>query len=749
LAFVLSLESIFQSATANVARSVLKNLSGVAKFALFLLLVLPTFVQAQELPTVSHEDSVKLSHVVRPDTMLVNRTTPTGEIFRRPIADRNGSGLSVGTEAIRYYGAPMTYPLLTEAIGGPYPLVTSDGGYEREAFTLTNRTSEPLISTLINGVLPIDDPLTGASMLNYFPLEAFSSADLESGSTGLAQTSADPAASDALNFNLERFRAPVPYSRFHYTQVLSQELSNFEGTFSINPSRDMNVAFGVNRRSGGNPPNPADPTFNPRVDLWSTRALLTYNSFLGKIHRDSTTTEHQVDSILNLPSSKKNSVDVLVWGIWTSAFSGLSGGINPQDSGTDIFNAQLAPVYDQSTIDHRARVDGLVQIEWPFLADDRTRLSLYGTESQRQIQSPDSTFSPYILQFTKAVRYGIVLEQPIGVTIGHFLTQAKIKGEIQTSQRTAMTIFDPGMRDTRLAATFSDSLAFRDNYGIALFGFARGVQDNLTVGSGSISPAFYPSIGFESSIALTQALGFTASYTYERDRAILSPTPNTPYQIRNIGGFFDLRIPLSSNDSIALHAGVLDRHEPEGIILEFLDSLPLARFSNADMHTQSAQVSLDMYFNHMHSATTVTYYPTTIPITPYSQNALLASDLKERVFGSTGLYYEREIAEGNLRLSLGGRLRFIDRLDPALTYDPAFDYFVYRGVTAQQGKPLVDPRISSPKGIFDVIIAMEIDRRAHLNMEFLNILSSPYYNVAVYPRPQFLWKLDVTWAFLD
>src|SRR5450755_1789654 len=114
LVFVRNLDTIFQPTTTRVARSVATILNGFNAFALVLLLIIPAFTHAQELPTVSHEDSVKLSHVVRPDTMLVNRTTPTGEIFRRPIANRNGSGLSVGTEAIRYYGSPMTYSLLTE-----------------------------------------------------------------------------------------------------------------------------------------------------------------------------------------------------------------------------------------------------------------------------------------------------------------------------------------------------------------------------------------------------------------------------------------------------------------------------------------------------------------------------------------------------------------------------------------------------------------------------------------------------------
>ena len=186
-------------------------------------------------------------------------------------------------------------------------------------------------------------------------------------------TGADIAASDALNFTIERFRAPIPFSRINYTQVLSESLSNFEGLFSLNSSRELNVTLGVNRRAAGHAPNSLDPSFNPRVDLWSVRTLLTYNSFLGTIHRDSTTTDHQIDSILALPSSKENSIDVLIWGIYTSAFSGLSGGITARDSATDIFDDQLAPVYDQSTYDHRVRMDGIAQVELPLIAQQASR----------------------------------------------------------------------------------------------------------------------------------------------------------------------------------------------------------------------------------------------------------------------------------------------------------------------------------------------------------------------------------------
>jgi len=705
---------------------------------------------AQELPLITHADSLKLKSVVKPDTMLPTRTTPAGEYFRRPSAERTGSAITVSREAIRYYASPSTVPLLLEEIGGPYALLPTEAGYERESFTLTNRTSEGLTSSLINGSLPIDDPITGNTELNMFSVDGFERISLGGGATALSKTSADLAASDMLDMEVERFRAPVPYSRVHYTQALSQSLSNFEGLFSLNASRGTNLTFGIDRRAAGNSPNVNDPTFNPRVDLWSGRVQMTYNSFLGTIHRDSTTTQHVVDSILSTPYALQHSLDFLIWGNYTSAFSGLSGGISPADSTTDIFNAQLAPTIDRSTSEHRIRLDGLAQIDLPFIATLRTRISAYATYSARRLLTVDSGFSPYTLPLTEANRFGLSLEQPLGVHLGDFLTEARLKGEIQSMNRSAISLYSSAEHDLRFAATASDSIGIQGNFGINLFGFVRAVQDNLTLGSDPVSSLFLPSVGLEGSIKLTQALGFDVSYTYQKDRAVFSPTPSANYQIRNIGAFLDLRFGAGFHDSVALHAGVLDRHEPEGVVLDFLaDSLQAVRFSNQDLHTQSAQVALDLYFGHFHFSGLLTYYPTTNPITPPSPNPLIAVPLNQKLFGNAGFYYESEVGEGNLRLSLGGRLRFLNRLDPQLTYDPASDYYLYKGAAARAGKPLADPRITTAKGIFDVLISTEIDRRAQVNMGFLNILSAPYYNVSVYPRQGFEWRIDVTWAFLD
>ncbi|MEO6940013.1 MAG: hypothetical protein ABI444_07745 [Candidatus Kapaibacterium sp.] len=704
-------------------------------------------------PLLTHEDSLKLTSTPKPDTTLATRTTPHGELFRRPTLERGGSSMKLHREGIRYFGEPITFSGLMGETGGPFPLVLTEEGYGREAFLQTNRTSEPLIATRINGALPIDDPITGNNMLNYFPMESFENSTLESGAPGIAMSGGDYASSDVVNLGIERFRAPVPFSRIHYTQILSQSVSNFEGLFSLNTSRNVNLAIGLDRRSAGSAPVQNDPTFNPRVDLWGLHGQMSFNQFLGTIHRDSTTTERQVDSILELPASKDNSVDALLWGMYTTTFSGMNGGINARDSGTDIFNSQLAPVFDASTYDHRIRIDGLFQIELPFIAHERTKLSAFATYSSRRILSPDSNFSSIVYLLAQGGRFGASLAQPLGIDIGSFLTHALIQGEFQSTKKYATTVFGTDVTDTRLSASFSDSLGINaSGYGITLFGVVKGVQSAMTLGVGNTTSLFLPSIGFAGSIVLTKALGFSATYSYQKDRAALSPTPSVQYSLQNLGAFVDLRFALSRVDSIAIHAGVLDRHEPEGIVPDTaVNGLALVRFSGSDLHSQSAMISLDAYFNHIHWASNATFFPATTPLASYTTNPALQSTLTQRIFGSTAIYFENEIAEGNLRLSFGARVRYLNQLEPVLTYDPAFDYYLYRGLASRDTKALAtyESRISAPKGIVDLLIATEIDRRAQVNMSFLNVLGTPYYNVGIYPRPGFSWRLDVTWAFLD
>jgi hypothetical protein len=114
-----------------------------------------------------------------------------------------------------------------------------------------------------------------------------------------------------------------------------------------------------------------------------------------------------------------------------------------------------------------------------------------------------------------------------------------------------------------------------------------------------------------------------------------------------------------------------------------------------------------------------------------------------------GLYYENEIAEGNLRMSFGVRMRYMNTLSPSLTYDPFSDYYVYRGLDPRGQAVLIDSRLTQPKYILDILVSTVVDQRATLNVSFLNLLSTPYYNVGIYPRGGFQFRLDVTWAFLD
>src|SRR5207244_1177998 len=141
---------------------------------------------------------------------------------------------------------------------------------------------------------------------------------------------------DVANLTIERFRAPVPYSRIHYTQDLARSNSNFDGVFSLNVSRVTNFAFGLHRHSSGQPPAQFDVTFNPRTDLWSARTEMTITKYLGSLPTDSTMTSHKIDSILATPQAKRNTFDLLVWGQYATAFSGLNGGIAADT--TDIFD---------------------------------------------------------------------------------------------------------------------------------------------------------------------------------------------------------------------------------------------------------------------------------------------------------------------------------------------------------------------------------------------------------------------------
>ena len=675
-------------------------------------------------------------------------------LWRRPQVGRNGPDLYYTGEVLRYYGSPVTVANLFEESGGPYPLELGEESYGRESFQMTPRTSEGLSSSLIDGVLPMNSILTGNTFTNYYGLDAFSDISLNSGAGGLATTGVDYAGSDVARFSIERFRAPVPYSRIHYTQDLARSTSNFDGLFSINATQAINFAFAIGRHASGSAPQAFDLSFNPRTDLWNVRTQMSVTKYLGTLPSDSTVTQHKIDSIMATPAARKKTLDLLVWGQYTTAFSGLNGGIDAHDS-VDIFDPQQATTFDDSTSDHRVRMDALAELELPLLADARTKLSGYASYESRRILTREEFFPSFIPDVSVGTRVGLSLNQPLTLAIGDFLTRADFQGDIQRVRKDSVFTFVPPVSDTRFSATFSDSLALRTAFRIALFGFLRTVQSNLSIGGGPVSSAVLPSIGLSGSIGITDALSFSASYHYAKDRAALSPSPEKTYQLQNIGGWVDLRLHLSHKDSIAIHAGVLDRIEPEGVVYDLTaDSINLHPiFSNASIHTQSANIAIDAYFNHIHFATSATYFPSTTPVSPYTLIPSLQSDLSQRLFGFAGLYFENETSEGNLRIVAGPRLRFFSKLNTQLTYDPAADYYVYRGYAAEAfGSsivPLQDASVNTPKYLIDFLVSMEIDRRAQLSASFLNILSTPYYNVGIYPRPGFHWRLDVTWAFLD
>ena len=212
-----------------------------------------------------------------------------------------------------------------------------------------------------------------------------------------------------------------------------------------------------------------------------------------------------------------------------------------------------------------------------------------------------------------------------------------------------------------------------------------------------------------------------------------------------------MNVPFGGRERLSLALGYLDRHEPEGVSLQSVsgDSIVTPMFSSADIHTRGIRANMDLWFSYFRYSLQTTFFPATVPLAEYTTNPVLRSDLSQRIQSAMGLFYENEIAEGNLRISAGLRVRYMNMLSPSLTYDQFSDYYLYRGLEPRGTGVLDDPRLTQPKYIFDVLISTVIDQRATVNASFLNLTSTPYYNVGIYPRGGFQFKLDVTWAFLD
>lgn len=706
-------------------------------FAAFLLIVsalcaglLPRDGHAQHAPDTTKHTTLDTAYQAKP-------ALPSSGRWRKPSPQYQATALTATREAIRYDRSPLSLSALFEDRGTVLPLLLGEESYGRESWVSTGRTSEAPVAMDLDGFVPITSALNGAPLTNFFPLHPYSRIRFERGAAGIPESGAQAAGSDAASFTIERFRAPVPYSRIYYVQDLTRSVSDFDALFSENASRAVNLALGLFRRASGRRPDEFDPTFNARTDVWSIRGQATLASG---------------------DSNRERSIDGLVWGQYTTAFSGLAGGIMRPDSG-DIFDLQTASAVDVVSFDHRIRGDGMFDLSLPLLAESPTFLGAYYTYESRRFVSRDTLFPAWVHDVSVARRYGAVVAQPLNLSFGDFLTRAELRGDLMHLDRDSLFPDVGLLTDTRLSASFSDSLALQTRFRISLFGFFKLTSSNVKAGDGALVSSVFPSWGATGTIGFTDAVSFTASYFDARDRAELSPAPLTQYQLRNLSGFLDLHVPLG-RDSLSVHAGVLDRHEPEGIVPDIAsDSLnPIPLYSGADVHSQSAQLAFDLYTGRFHFEAGALYFPTvTMALAhPYTTNTSLQQDLLQRFYGNIGAYYESELQEGNLRLSAGARLRFIDRLEPQLTYDRASDYYWYRGLGAQgvysqpsSWAPISDARVSNPKGVLDLLITSEIDRRAQISMSFLNILSTPFYTTSVYPYSGFHWRLSVTWAFLD
>lgn len=652
------------------------------------------------------------------DTSQVSVTAP----YYRPLVDISRSEFTYSVPARRFYGDPQTVPTLLEESQVGFSLVQRDQSYGRETFMMTNRTSEPLISSSLNGILPLTDPLTGNSILNYFPLEITGSIRVSQSQT---MNQNDFAGSDNVHFALEKFRSPTTYSRIRLSQELDNSYSNFEGLFSYNTSESLNLTLALYRRAAGSAVTStlAASEFNPRVDNWWIRGQSSY------ITPD---------------------IDATLFVLYTTAFSGLNGGVTIQDSVSDVFDEKLAQVRTPNSYDHRTRVDLMGEFSLSLFSEtERTTLGGFFTRASRRVFANDSAFSPLYAPLSLGVRTGASLSQPVVLEVGSFITKALIRGDVQLLSK------DNGcecstIKETRYSGYASDSLFIGGDFGLSVDGYFRGTLSQLAVGEKLTANQFFTNIGLGAQIKLSSYFSLSALYNYGRDRASLSPTPEATYELSNLGGFARLGAPLSAHDSIAVTFGYLDRHEPEGIVAaNDTSELSLPRFSSAQIHSQSIRSSLDLWLSVFRFSLNINYAPEVQLVSDYTSNDLLRAPISEQVNGSAGLFYEEEIAEGNLRLSLGVRTRYMNRLSTALSYDAASDYFLYRGSESVGGFPFLDDRFYRPKYMVDVLASAEVDRRAQINVSLLNITSTPYYTVSLFPRSGFMFKLDVTWAFLD
>jgi hypothetical protein len=671
----------------------------------FILVSVSSFAQTTD--SVHHRDSIKV-------------TIPAE--YYRPLVEVKNSDFIYSVPARRFYGDPQTVPTLLEESQVGFSLVQRDQSYGREAFMMTNRTSEPLISSSLNGILPLTDPLTGNSVLNYYPLEITNSIRV---SASQQKNFNDFGASDNALLTLEKFLSPTTYSRIRLSQELGNAYSNFEGLFSYNTSEALNLTFALYRRAAGKSPDQVldEGTFNPRVDSWWIRGQSTYFT---------------------------PTVDATLFFLYTTAFSGLNGGISIQDSTTDIFDAKLAQVVTPTSYDHRTRVDIMGEFSLSLLSEkERTKLGGFFTKASRRVFANDSAFSGKYAPLTLGDRAGLSLSQPAAVDLGSFTTKALLRGDIQLLHKDDGCACS-GIKETRFSGFASDSLFLGGEFGISADGYIRATLSSLSVASEPQPDQFFTNFGVGAAMKLSRYLTVSALYNYARDRASLSPTPTATYSLSNIGGFLRFGVPLAKHDSLAVSVGYLDRNEPEGIVAASDTSgLSLPRFSSEEIRSRSIRSTVDLWFSSFRVALGANYSPSVSLVSEYTTNAELRAPISQKINGSAAFFYEDEISEGNLRLSLGLRTRYMNTLSTALTYDGASDYYMYKGVESLGGYPYNDERLTSPKYILDILATAEVDRRAQINILLYNITAEPFYTVSLYPRSGFMFKIDVTWAFLD
>mgnify|MGYP001560213368 CR=1 FL=1 len=197
---------------------------------------------------------------------------------------------------------------------------------------------------------PMNEPLTGQYDIHLFPTEMLERIEyIQSPRSFLAGMNANAA---AINIISKSYDAKRPYTRIFYSEGAYEE-GLFDGVFAQNILRNMNLNFGVQRRS-------TDGRFeNTFDDEWNVRSKLRWN----------------VSEKLNLQISQ----------LYTKQKTGLFHGINP-DVSEDIFDPNFAIVVDNVARQNILRWDWTLNGEGFFFDDSLSMTSfvLYTSSMQRE-----------------------------------------------------------------------------------------------------------------------------------------------------------------------------------------------------------------------------------------------------------------------------------------------------------------------------------------------------------------------------